>query len=901
MGVPRSGEVSGDAIQQKEPSPGRKSANHFMLAPSSLTMVSPSRRVLPDVLLFLVPAVVAGVLVAAVADVPGPGMQAAGHTGNEMVAHWPVGTAENAFLNVLDADRDTDLFLSGAYRTIGRSGEPAVVLENASASGATPSVSAGTFLLRFWFRADDAAGTIIALQGDDRLRVRSDGSSGWLMVEGAAGPIVSTPRRPRWQADDWYRATVAVEDGVVTLLVGGDVVGRGNWSGDGRFSRIVVGDGFEGGIDDIRLYSGAPYHVLVDEEPLDGAASVTTGNVSRPDSLARLYTEAPRSAARYERFFGVPVEGGWRYGPFVVDGARYYAVRTGDGAHQVVDTDGGRMDDARIETRVWGMKELYDATVLDPLFYAPELTGFDARRYDDYEQKLVTERVYHVNRSQQEYIASSIVKEDALLAHRYLRNLSATARQTALFLNRPSWRNAEHLLSRYDAAVNAYRADFSSLLRIFLRAHPTEAGRVVPVQYRFELGRRTTNTTVLADDFQHVLANAGAIRDEIEERRLMLRDGFEPVSPPDTLQRPVQSAQSLTRHPAVIPESDWETLAWYRWTPRGFRAQNNTSIYMAGVWFDPDNLSALTHTRSYTLPVACTNKTYRVIQMPDRTSGRLFVVDAVPWWVQHIPFSPAVTNTATTRLNGSTLLVEAYNRTYPVPLTGPVRGPADALGTFMRVGDTVGVMRDKTRAGPVTGRCLYIQNTLMDFFVLDHVYQQVNETPVFSRLLDNPETARQLYGSLYPELRRGLNLETEFLAHPSLATFRKLEAAYGRIYYRAAQRARRSGVSLTYRDMRALHDARDHYLSMRTRLSALPKVIDHFYDERRKRIRWWSFNYRNESGKSIQELVNPVTVLQNGMYPAVFTSDTPAVWRLDESPQRYASGTVLPRQTYVRP
>ncbi|WP_115864074.1 LamG-like jellyroll fold domain-containing protein [Halorussus litoreus] len=133
---------------------------------------------------------------------------------------------------------------------------------------ASPSIDGnGNVTLSTWFRTEegvdyenDVKYPRIALKGEPTAFENTMGyqismSRGTLLGGLGDGPGAATVRGPRVDDGEWHHAALTWNGSTVTLYLDGTVVDRAQWSGDvGNDDPLMVGRGFPGAIDDLRIY-----------------------------------------------------------------------------------------------------------------------------------------------------------------------------------------------------------------------------------------------------------------------------------------------------------------------------------------------------------------------------------------------------------------------------------------------------------------------------------------------------------------------------------------------------------------------------------------------------------------------------------------------------------------------
>ncbi len=88
------------------------------------------------------------------------------------------------------------------------------------------------------------------------------------------------------------------------------------------------------------------------------------------------------------------------------------------------------------------------------------------------------------------------------------------------------------------------------------------------------------------------------------------------------------------------------------------------------------------------------------------------------------------------------------------------------------------------------------------------------------------------------------------------------------------------------------------YTNMRTKSDGMVRTLDYLQRWDKYRV-WWTA--RGPQEEPIEERITPIHILQNAMYPATFTVNSPAIWRHDSRPQQYSDRDLLPFRTHIRP
>lgn len=181
------------------------------------------------------------------------------------------------------------------------------------------------------------------------------------------------------------------------------------------------------------------------------------------------------------------------------------------------------VEDPEVRERISGLKNFYELSRDDPLFYSPyvdaDLLDEAAKLYDDYEE------IFLSNLSEPKYENLYYLYKGGeinMVPHDFLEMLPKTVDKTEEFYGDPSYENAEELIGLYKEAAKAYRMGIEEIIELFeetMSLDPHETRRRSVFTSGFGVG---TTYEGIEKDLDLVLKNAERLEEEVKDRESCL-------------------------------------------------------------------------------------------------------------------------------------------------------------------------------------------------------------------------------------------------------------------------------------------------------------------------------------------------------------------------------------------
>jgi len=221
------------------------------------------------------------------------------------------------------------------------------------------------------------------------------------------------------------------------------------------------------------------------------------------------------------------------YGPLSIGGNRYFIIDTyGPGndvvSSAVIDTVGKFQDD-RVSKKILGLRNFYELTKVDPLFYSMHTSPANmndlAEIYDGYESRVKSMRNEELKAIYSQYESGN--KPLLLIPHDFLKSVPSVVDATETFYGNPSYENADKLIDKYEQASDSYINDSSRILKVLedfreLNANISGFSTRIVSSSGFE---SATNLETTIGDLRLILENGYALRIDVQKRKSVLGYG----------------------------------------------------------------------------------------------------------------------------------------------------------------------------------------------------------------------------------------------------------------------------------------------------------------------------------------------------------------------------------------
>jgi len=472
------------------------------------------------------------------------------------------------------------------------------------------------------------------------------------------------------------------------------------------------------------------------------------------------------------------------------------------------------------------LKNYYEITKLDPLFYSPFVDStFDFTKYRNYEEIIFSGFTKQFGRSLYKYYQEQ-GKTLNLIPHKFLELLTENISKTNKFLESPTLDNAKELIVTNENTTDAYLENLHQL------------GEIINLVTSIQTPDKLVNTglgrlqgfAVAIADLKLMQKNGDELKNEIEKRKKILNGEADFNIPKFVVPENLSTDEFATDtffSKKDAKEELWETYIW-EW--------KDLATVIKGRPFTREQFNSVNVQGPYQIDILCFP--------PDSQFKHLVYGFFPPENSFTLPYPRfMIADGLTYRLPGH------------VPFTDQPR-------------------EEWLKDNPMTlCSCPYIENAKLVWFLIDFMKIRLEDKKVFSVLSSDNHSQ-----NLNQIISQGATLEEKFLKYPTQNNLFLLGDHYKAFYYAIAKMGE-NGETVPRSIERSKETSWQYYTLVQSKIAFLQKVFDHLYGALEKRS---VVDFRDRFLSSPQH-----GILEGSQYSLLYMPWSKSVWRLNEDPNYY--------------